>query len=97
LKIITELKIIKKAPNKVETCGISLKKKIPDMVANTKLRYLIGVTVDTEPLRKDMVKNIFPVDPAIPMAISGNKSCKLGITNVKNKEHAPTAINVNVK
>ena len=74
LKIITELKIIKKAPNKVEICGISLKKKIPDTVANTKLKYLMGVTVETDPLRKDIVKNIFPVDPAIPIATRGNKS-----------------------
>ena len=61
------------------------------MVANTKLRYLIGVTVDTDPLRKDMVKNIFPVDRQF-QCYQRQQSCKLGITNVKNKEHAPTAI-----
>ena len=55
-------------------CGISLKIRIPEIVANTRLKYLMGVTVDTAPFRSDIVRKILPVDPAIPISTSGSIS-----------------------
>ena len=46
-------------PKKVYKDGISLKIKIPDIVAKIKLKYLIGVTFDTSACLIDFVRNIF--------------------------------------
>ena len=47
-------------PKRVYKDGISLKIKIPDIVAKIKLKYLIGVTFDTSAYLIDFVRNIFP-------------------------------------
>ena len=62
-----------------------------------KLRYLIGVTAEMEPLRKDIVKKIFPAEPAIPIKIRGTKSRAVGILNSKNNEIDPQKITAKVK
>ncbi len=77
--------------------GISLKITIPEIVANTRLKYLIGVTVDTAPLRSDMVKKILPVDPVMPINTSGSISFGSGIVASKNNETKPTTIKTIVK
>ena len=45
-KIIKELAMTKDAPTKVKIFGISLQIKYPNIIAKTKLKYLIGVTSD---------------------------------------------------
>ena len=62
-----------------------------------KLRYLIGVTAEMEPLRKDMVKKMFPAEPAIPIKTRGTKSRAVGILNSKNNEIDPQKIITKVK
>ena len=52
-------------PDKVYKDGISLKIKIPDIVAKIKLKYLIGVTFETSAFLIDFVKNIFPKEPEL--------------------------------
>ena len=61
-------------PKRVYEDGISLKIKIPDIVAKIKLKYLIGVTFDTSAYLIDFVRNIFPRDPDMPIKIKNIKS-----------------------
>ena len=46
MKIIAELTIIKPAPKRVSTFGISPQIKYPNNIANTKFKYFVGVTSD---------------------------------------------------
>ena len=78
-------------------CGISLKITIPEIVAKTRLKYLMGVTVDTAPLRSDMVRKILPVDQAIPISTSGSIYFGSGIVASKNNETKQTTIKTIVK
>ena len=68
-------------PKRVYEDGISLKIKIPDIVAKIKLKYLIGVTFDTSAYLIDFVRNIFPRDPDIPIKIKNIRSGCLTVSH----------------
>ena len=69
LNITKLLIIIKQAPATVKYDNFSLKIKMPANMANTKLKYFIGVTSETSASRMDFVKKIFPIDPDKPIII----------------------------
>ena len=84
-------------PKRVYKDGISLKIKIPDIVAKIKLKYLIGVTFDTSAYLIDFVWNIFPRDPDIPIKIKNTKSGCLIVSHWKKQLIDPIIINTTVK
>ena len=88
---------ISKDPDKVYKDGISLKIKIPDIVAKIKLKYLIGVTFETSAFLIDFVKNIFPKEPEIPIRINIIRSLCLIVSHSKKQLIEPTKINTIVK
>ena len=84
-------------PKRVYKDGISLKIKIPDIVAKIKLKYLIGVTFDTSAYLIDFVRNIFPRDPDIPIKIKNIRSGCLIVSHWKKQLIDPIIINTTVK
>lgn len=79
LKIIKELRIIMPEPIYVLVEGSSLNKSVPEIIAKTKLKYLMGVTEETLDLLMDMVNIIFPTDPEIPIKTKKTRSFIVGI------------------
>ena len=67
------------APIYVLVEGSSLNKSIPEIIAKTKLKYLMGVTEETLDLLMDMVNIIFPTDQEIPIKTKKTRSFIVGI------------------
>ena len=69
IKIITELPIIRAAPKRVSSFGISPQIKYPNKIANTKFKYFVGVTSDASAILSDTVSKILATEPIIPVKI----------------------------
>ena len=97
MKIITELAIIKPAPKRVSTFGISPQMKYPNKIANTKFKYFVGVTSDASAILSETVSKILATEPIIPVKIRRNSSNFDGMTQPKGSVARPTIILNNEK
>ena len=92
MKIIAELTIIKPAPKRVSTFGISPQMKYPNNIANTKFKYFVGVTSDASAILSDTVSKILATEPIMPVKTKRNKSNLDGIIQPKGSVAKPTII-----
>ena len=92
MKIIAELTMIKPAPKRVSTFGISSQMKYPKNIANTKFKYFVGVTSDASAILSDTVSKILATEPIIPVKIKRKSSNFDGIIQPKGSVARPTII-----
>ena len=92
MKIIAELTMIKPAPKRVSTFGISPQMKYPNNIANTKFKYFVGVTSDASAILSDTVSKIFATEPIMPVKIKRNRSNFDGMIQPKGSVAKPTAM-----
>ena len=84
--------MIKPAPKRVSTFGISPQMKYPNKIANTKFKYFVGVTSDASAILSETVSKIFATEPIIPVKIRRNSSNFDGMTQPKGSVAKPTTI-----
>ena len=92
MKIITELTMIKPAPKRVSTFGISPQMKYPNNIANTKFKYFVGVTSDASAILSDTVSKILATEPIIPVKIKRKSSNLDGMIQPNGSVTKPTVI-----
>ena len=92
MKIIIELAIIKAAPKRVSSFGISPQMKYPNKIANTKFKYFVGVTSDASAILNDTVSKILATEPIIPVKIRRNSSNFDGMIQPKGSVAKPTTM-----
>ena len=84
--------MIKPAPKRVSTFGISPQMKYPSNIANTKFKYFVGVTSDASAILSDTVSKIFATEPIIPVKINKKSSNLFGIIHPNGNVAKPTII-----
>ena len=92
MKIIKELTIIKPAPRRVRTFGISPQMKYPNNIANTKFKYFVGVTNDASATLSDTVSKMLATEPIMPVKIRRNNSNLDGMIQPKGSVANPTTM-----
>ena len=92
MKIIAELIMIKPAPKRVSTFGISPQMKYPNKIANTKFKYFVGVTSDASAILSEMVSKILATEPTTPVKIRRKSSNFDGMIQPNGSVVKPTTI-----
>ena len=84
--------MIKPAPKRVSTFGISPQMKYPKNIANTKFKYFVGVTNDASAILSETVSKILATEPIMPVKIKRKSSNLDGMIQPKGSVAKPTTI-----
>ena len=66
--------------------------KYPNIIANTKFKYFVGVTNDASAILSDTVSKILATEPIMPVKIKRKSSNFDGIIQPKGSVTKPTTI-----